>query len=74
MAKKKRKKKERLISESLREAIEQSEMSRYRICQLIGLDPPVLHRFVHGESGLSVKSIDALGEVLGLELKVKEAE
>ena len=41
-------------------------MSKYRISELIGLDKSVMSRFMAGKSGLSVETLDRLGEVLKL--------
>jgi len=57
------------VSEQLRAAVEAGPLSRYEICKQTGLDQGLLCRFVHGESGLSFRSIDLLCELLGLELR-----
>ena len=56
------------FSDQLRRAVEQSGLSRYAICKRAGLDQSVLHRFMHGTSGLSVASIDTICEILKLRL------
>jgi transcriptional regulator with XRE-family HTH domain len=56
------------FSDQLRQAVKQSGFSRYAICKQAGLDQSVLHRFMHGTSGLSVPSIDTICEILGLRL------
>ncbi len=56
------------ISSQLRSLIESSGYSRYRIAQETGVDAAVLCHFVAGRRGMSLESIDALGEYLGLEL------
>lgn len=57
------------ISEQLRRAILASGMSRYRICKEIGIGQPSMSRFMAGIAGLSLETIDALAELLGLELR-----
>ena len=67
-----RKKKE--ISEELREVILAADKSRYRIAKETGLTEAGLSRFVNGVSGLSLDSIDKIGEFLDLEIGKKRPE
>ena len=46
-------------------------MSCYFLAQQSGVDEASLSRFVHG-SGLSARSLDAIAEVLGLVVTVRE--
>ena len=57
------------LSDQIRDAIDRSGMSRYRICQLIGLDKSVMSRFMAGRCGLSVDTLDRLGELLDLRVE-----
>jgi transcriptional regulator with XRE-family HTH domain len=59
------------LSEQLRAAIDASEMTRYRIALEAEIDHATLSRFMNGKGGLSVDSMDRLGECLGLELVAK---
>ena len=43
-------------------------MTRYAISKATGLPQSQLSRFVHGQEGLSVDSIDRICELLGLRL------
>lgn len=43
-------------------------MSRYAICQKLGLSQSVMSRFMAGKCGLSLKTLDRLVELLGLTL------
>lgn len=56
------------LSEQLRDAILNAEITRYRIAQETGLTEAGLSRFVNKVSGLSLESIDKIGECLDLEI------
>jgi len=56
------------LSDELRAAIDNCGTSRNQIAIATGIDASVLCRFMQGTSGLSVESIDKLGEHLGLHL------
>lgn len=57
------------ISGRLREAIERSGETRYRIAQATGISQAALSRFITGERGLALESADKLAEYLGLGLQ-----
>ncbi len=61
-------KKTKPISEQLRDAILNADISRYRISKETGLTEAGLSRFVNGVAGLSLASIDLVGECLRLEI------
>jgi transcriptional regulator with XRE-family HTH domain len=54
------------LSEQLRPLIEDSGMSRYRICKEIGLAESTMSRFMAGRRGLSMEVLDQLFPLLGL--------
>jgi len=56
------------LSDGFRRAIHASALAQAEICRAIGLDQAVLCRFMQGKSGLSVQNLDALADVLGLEV------
>lgn len=56
------------ISEKIRQAIVEADVSRYRIAQDTGLDEATLCRFIGGERGLSMMAIDRLAEYFGYKL------
>ena len=62
------------ISQQLREAIDASEMSRYRICKEIKLPESTMSHFMAGRCGLQLSTIDRLGALLGLQLIVKRED
>lgn len=60
------------LGDQLRKAIDSSDLSRYRICKLIGLDKSVMSRFMAHKSGLRLEVVEAICEVLRLELKKRK--
>lgn len=56
------------LSDQLRQAIEDSGLSRYAISQDTGIDQAALSRFIHGQVGLSLDAIDRLSEFLQLKI------
>jgi DNA-binding Xre family transcriptional regulator len=58
----------KLFTESLREAVRTAPVTRYKISQATGISQANLSRFVHGTRGLSMESLDALCDFLGLSL------
>ncbi len=62
------------ISEQLRAAILNADISRYRIAKETGLTEAGLSRFVNGVSGLSLDSIDKIGDCLGLEIAKRKLQ
>jgi transcriptional regulator with XRE-family HTH domain len=58
------------LSEQVRRAVEESGMSRYAICKAIGMHESVMSRFMNGKGGLQQDSLDALADLLGLEIRV----
>jgi transcriptional regulator with XRE-family HTH domain len=61
-------KRRELISEQIREAIEASGVSRYRIAADTGLSESMLSLFMAGKRMLSLQSVDLLATYLDLEL------
>jgi plasmid maintenance system antidote protein VapI len=56
------------LTEQLRQAILESGQTRYAIAKATGIGQDVLSRFVRGERGLSMESLDKLGLYLGLRI------
>jgi transcriptional regulator with XRE-family HTH domain len=54
------------FSDQIREAVDASGMSRYRICAEIGLSQAAMSRFMAGKSGLSMDTLDRLAGLIGL--------
>ena len=60
------------FSDQIRNAVKASGMTRYAISKATGVDASALHKFVHGERGLSLDAIDAIAEVLGLSVATEQ--
>ena len=65
MAKRRSKKK---LSDQIRQAIDDSGRTRYRIAQETGIDESALSKFYRGKRGFNSETIDTLGEFLGLRI------
>lgn len=62
------------FSDQIRQAILNSDLTRYQISQQTGIDQAALSRFVHGERGLALDNVDLIAELLGLEVTQKKAK
>ncbi|WP_197533730.1 helix-turn-helix domain-containing protein [Symmachiella dynata] len=60
------------MSDQIRQAIDDSGLTRYRIAQEAGIDESALAKFYNGHRGLSMKALDRLGEVLNLEIRIRD--
>ncbi|MCC7086568.1 MAG: hypothetical protein IT427_16340, partial [Pirellulales bacterium] len=60
--------KPKLLSQQLREAILNADVSRYRISKDTGISEAQLSRFVNKICGLGQEASDKIGEYLGLQL------
>jgi len=58
----------RTITEQLRGAIQDSDLTRYEIWKRTGVDQAALSRFVNGKQSLTLDIVDKLADVLGLAL------
>ena len=65
--------KPKTLSDQIRAAIEASPMTRYRICQELDFSQAVMSRFMSHKCGLSLETVDRLGELLMLEVVVRKA-
>lgn len=57
------------VTDQLRQAIDDSGMSRYRISQETGISESTLSKFYLGQRGLSMNALNALGECLQLTIR-----
>ena len=56
------------LSDQVRRAVDESGMSRYAICKAIGMDQATMSRFMSGGGGLSMAKLDALADLVGLDV------
>lgn len=58
------------FSDQIRQAIDTAGVSRYAICKAAGIDQAALSRFMSGQAGLQLSTIDVLADVLVLDVAV----
>jgi len=56
------------LTDQVRQAIDNSGLTRYRIAQDTGIDESALAKFYNRHRGLSLDNLDRLGEYLGLRI------
>jgi transcriptional regulator with XRE-family HTH domain len=61
-------KRTKLLTDQLRQAIDDSELTRYRIAKETGISESALAQFYNGHRGLSMDALNALGEFLELQI------
>ena len=62
------KKRTNVFTDQLRQAIDDSGLTRYRIAKATGIDESALAKFYNGHRGLSMDALNALGEFLQLKI------
>ncbi len=62
------------LSNQIRQAMDDSGLTRYRIAKDIGVNESALGKFYNGERGLSTKMLDRLGEYLGLAIVQRQTK
>lgn len=62
------KKRTDLMTDQLRQAIDDSGLTRYRIAKETGISESALSQFYNGHRGLSMEALNALGEFLKLKI------
>ena len=55
-----------LLTDQLRQAIDDSGLTRYQIAKETGIDESALAKFYNGHRGLSMDALNALGKLLQL--------
>ena len=61
-------KQQAMLSEQIRAAVDASGLSRYSICKTLGIDKGLMSRFMNGKGGLAMATLDAIADLLNLEL------
>ena len=56
------------LSDQVRQAIDDSGLTRYRIAQETGIDESALSKIYNGQRGFNSDTLDILGEYLGLRI------
>ena len=56
------------FSDQVRRAVDESGMTRYAICKTLDMDQAIMSRFMSGKGGLSMRSLDALADLLRLDV------
>ena len=64
------KKRSNSLSDQLRQAIDDSGLTRYRIAKETGISESALAQFYNGHRGLSMEALNALGECLQLTINL----
>lgn len=62
------KKRSQLLTDQVRQAIDDSGLTRYRIAKETGVSESALAQFYNGHRGLSMEALNALGEFLQLKI------
>ena len=62
------KKRTDLLTDQLRQAIDDSGLTRYRLAKETGISESALGQFYNGHRGLSMEALNALGEYLQLRI------
>jgi transcriptional regulator with XRE-family HTH domain len=61
----------KMLSDEIREAVNDSGLTRYRIAKELGISESTMSRFMSGKGGLSLENIDRLADLLGLGIVVR---
>jgi transcriptional regulator with XRE-family HTH domain len=56
------------LTGEIRRAVDACGMSRYRLCKELGIAQSTLSRFMSGQAGLSLDTLDRLAELLDLHI------
>jgi transcriptional regulator with XRE-family HTH domain len=59
------------LSDEIRQAVDASGLSRYRIAKELGISESTMSRFMNRKGGLTLKLLDRLADLLGLHITVE---
>ena len=65
------KRKTKKLTDQLRQAVDDSGVTRYQIAKETGIDESALAKFYNGHRGLSMEALNALGECLDLTITMR---
>lgn len=57
------------MTDEVRRAIEEAGISRYAICKGAGIEESAMSRFMRGQSGLTLRTLDRLAAFLDLHVR-----
>ena len=60
------------LSDQLRRAVDESGLSRYRICKETGIDQGMFSHFMAGRVALGLGNVDALADLLELDIVARK--
>lgn len=60
------------LTDQLRQAIDSSGLTRYRIAKETAIDESTLAKFYNGKGGLSMEALDRLGDYLSLKITINK--
>jgi transcriptional regulator with XRE-family HTH domain len=60
------------LADDVRTAIRESGLSRYEIAQKTGVSQSVLSRFMSGETGMTLATLERIAPLLGLEIVIRK--
>ena len=61
----------KLLTDQLRQALDDTGLTRYQIAKETGIDESALAKFYNGHRGLSMKAMNALGTYLELTIVMR---
>ena len=60
------------LSDQIRQAVDESGMSRYAICKATGIDQGMFSHFMAGKVALGLANVDKLADLLGLDVVARK--
>lgn len=60
------------MNDQVKQAVEQSGLTRYRICKLSGVSQGMLSRFMNGYTDMTLATLDRIAPVIGVSLVVRK--